>query len=63
MVNCLEYDPYTIYLFQLQWNLHSGDTQGLGQVSPKKRLEFVNNLQQKKSSSALSYGKKISVIK
>ena len=47
MVNCLEYDPYTIYPFQLQWNLYSGDTQGPGQVSPKKRLEFVNNLPQK----------------
>ena len=44
MVNCLEYDPYTIYLFQLQWNLHSGDAQGPGQVSPIKRLEFGNNL-------------------
>ena len=47
MVNCLEYDPYTIYPFQLQWNLYSGDTQGPGQVFPKKRLEFGNNLPQK----------------
>ena len=34
MITCLEYEPYIIYLLQLQWNLHSEDTLGLGQMSP-----------------------------